>query len=247
MAPTFNVRTLHEDMQWDAGLGLRVWAKGLIGRVDVAYSDEGAGSADDDRSPVSVLMNVCGTRERMRPLLMRKRTLNNRVVMFVATETSLLQRSMRALSRYAIAELRRVLSKCTARRRQMTRTIVLDRDSLIHSVPRASGLIQSRRDRHRQATRMQHIWQAVITCAIPQATGGRRSRSQVSPPSLRPKPLRTCFSPASQRSDLLRTWTNARDATCPLVNNPRLESRCLGVEIRTWPAPEIQNVSESLR
>ncbi len=42
VAPTFNVRTLHEDMQWDAGVGLRVWAKGLIGRVDVAYSDEGA-------------------------------------------------------------------------------------------------------------------------------------------------------------------------------------------------------------
>ena len=62
VAPTFNVRTLHEDMQWDAGVGLRVWAKGLIGRVDVAYSDEGAGSADDDRSPVSVLMSVCGTR-----------------------------------------------------------------------------------------------------------------------------------------------------------------------------------------
>jgi hypothetical protein len=42
VAPAFNVRSLHEDMRWDVGIGLRVWAKGLVGRVDIGYSDEGA-------------------------------------------------------------------------------------------------------------------------------------------------------------------------------------------------------------
>jgi hypothetical protein len=29
-------------MKWDAGLGLRFWAKGLVARIDLAGSDEGA-------------------------------------------------------------------------------------------------------------------------------------------------------------------------------------------------------------
>jgi hypothetical protein len=32
-------------MKWDAGLGLRFWAQGLVARVDVAGSDEGVGVA----------------------------------------------------------------------------------------------------------------------------------------------------------------------------------------------------------
>jgi hypothetical protein len=29
-------------MKWDAGLGLRLWAKGIVARIDAAASDEGA-------------------------------------------------------------------------------------------------------------------------------------------------------------------------------------------------------------
>jgi hypothetical protein len=43
VAPAYDLSDLHRHMQWDAGVGLRVWAKGLVARVDVAYSDEGAG------------------------------------------------------------------------------------------------------------------------------------------------------------------------------------------------------------
>jgi len=43
VAPHWNPAMLHEDMQWSAGLGLRVWAKGLVARVDAAYSEEGVG------------------------------------------------------------------------------------------------------------------------------------------------------------------------------------------------------------
>jgi hypothetical protein len=43
VAPSYNIRELHRDMRWDAGIGLRIWAKGLVARVDVAYSDEGVG------------------------------------------------------------------------------------------------------------------------------------------------------------------------------------------------------------
>jgi len=41
VAPEWNLRELHEDMKWCAGLGLRFWAKGLVGRVDTAVSGEG--------------------------------------------------------------------------------------------------------------------------------------------------------------------------------------------------------------
>ena len=45
VAPNWNLKDLHRDMKWDAGLGLRVRAKGLVARIDVAGSDEGVGVA----------------------------------------------------------------------------------------------------------------------------------------------------------------------------------------------------------
>ena len=36
---------MHTDMKWDAGLGLRLWAKGLVARIDTAVSAEGFGIA----------------------------------------------------------------------------------------------------------------------------------------------------------------------------------------------------------
>ena len=43
VAPEYDLSTLHSDMQWNAGLGLRAWAKGLVARIDAAYSEEGVG------------------------------------------------------------------------------------------------------------------------------------------------------------------------------------------------------------
>jgi hypothetical protein len=43
VAPEWNFDELHRDMKWDAGIGVRAWAKGLVGRVDIAYSEEGFG------------------------------------------------------------------------------------------------------------------------------------------------------------------------------------------------------------
>jgi len=43
VAPHWNIDRLHSDMKWDAGLGVRAWAKGLVVRIDTAVSDEGAG------------------------------------------------------------------------------------------------------------------------------------------------------------------------------------------------------------
>ena len=45
VAPSWNLNELHTDMKWDAGLGLRLWAKGLVARIDTAVSDEGFGVA----------------------------------------------------------------------------------------------------------------------------------------------------------------------------------------------------------
>jgi hypothetical protein len=42
VAPSWNIEELHSDMKWDAGLGLRLWAKGIVARIDAAVSDEGA-------------------------------------------------------------------------------------------------------------------------------------------------------------------------------------------------------------
>ena len=43
VAPNWDASTLHEEMKWDAGVGLRAWAKGLVVRIDVAASDEDIG------------------------------------------------------------------------------------------------------------------------------------------------------------------------------------------------------------
>ncbi len=43
VAPSWNVDELHSNMKWDVGCGVRAWARGLVARVDVAYSDEGFG------------------------------------------------------------------------------------------------------------------------------------------------------------------------------------------------------------
>lgn len=41
VAERFDVGSLHSDMNWDAGLGLRLYSDGLLGRIDVAAAEEG--------------------------------------------------------------------------------------------------------------------------------------------------------------------------------------------------------------
>jgi hypothetical protein len=41
VAPEWSFSELHQDLKWDAGLGIRFWAKGLVLRVDSAYCNEG--------------------------------------------------------------------------------------------------------------------------------------------------------------------------------------------------------------
>jgi hypothetical protein len=43
VAPEYDIKELHSDMKWDAGAGVRVMAKGLVVRLDVAYSEEDVG------------------------------------------------------------------------------------------------------------------------------------------------------------------------------------------------------------
>jgi Omp85 superfamily domain len=43
VAPEWDFNTLNSDMKWDAGLGVRAWAQGIVIRIDTAYSDEGVG------------------------------------------------------------------------------------------------------------------------------------------------------------------------------------------------------------
>ena len=43
VAPEWNFNTLHSDMKWDVGLGMRAWAKGIVIRIDTAVSDEEVG------------------------------------------------------------------------------------------------------------------------------------------------------------------------------------------------------------
>lgn len=43
VAPEWDFNTLHSDMKWDVGLGIRAWAQGIVIRIDTAYSDEGVG------------------------------------------------------------------------------------------------------------------------------------------------------------------------------------------------------------
>jgi len=40
VAPEWRFSRLHSDMQWDAGLGIRAWAKGIVARIDTAVSEE---------------------------------------------------------------------------------------------------------------------------------------------------------------------------------------------------------------
>jgi len=40
VAPVWSLQRLHSDMKWDAGLGIRAWAKGIVARIDTAVSDE---------------------------------------------------------------------------------------------------------------------------------------------------------------------------------------------------------------
>jgi hypothetical protein len=43
VAPSWDAENLHRSMQWDVGVGIRAWAKGLVVRFDTAFSNEGAG------------------------------------------------------------------------------------------------------------------------------------------------------------------------------------------------------------
>ena len=43
MAPEYDLGELHTDMKWDAGMGFRLSAKGLVVRVDLAFSREDVG------------------------------------------------------------------------------------------------------------------------------------------------------------------------------------------------------------
>jgi hypothetical protein len=43
VAPAWNAEELHSDMKWSAGLGIRLWAKGIVARIDTAVSEEGVG------------------------------------------------------------------------------------------------------------------------------------------------------------------------------------------------------------
>ena len=40
-APSWDVSELHSDMKWSTGIGVRVFAKGIIARIDGAASEEG--------------------------------------------------------------------------------------------------------------------------------------------------------------------------------------------------------------
>ena len=43
VADSWDFSTLHEDMQWDAGIGLRASAQGFVVRADAAFSEEQVG------------------------------------------------------------------------------------------------------------------------------------------------------------------------------------------------------------
>ena len=43
VAPNWSFSRLHSDMKWNAGLGIRAWAQGILARIDTAYSNEGVG------------------------------------------------------------------------------------------------------------------------------------------------------------------------------------------------------------
>ena len=41
VAPSWDVSELHSDMKWSTSIGVRVFAKGIIARIDSAASEEG--------------------------------------------------------------------------------------------------------------------------------------------------------------------------------------------------------------
>jgi hypothetical protein len=41
VAPNWSFSELNSNMKWNAGLGIRVWAQGIVARIDTAYSTEG--------------------------------------------------------------------------------------------------------------------------------------------------------------------------------------------------------------
>jgi murein DD-endopeptidase MepM/ murein hydrolase activator NlpD len=43
VATEWGFSRLHSNMKWNAGLGVRAWAQGIVVRIDTAYSDEGFG------------------------------------------------------------------------------------------------------------------------------------------------------------------------------------------------------------
>ena len=43
VGPEYDQANLHSSLKWDVGLGLRAWAKGIVVRLDTAWSDEGFG------------------------------------------------------------------------------------------------------------------------------------------------------------------------------------------------------------
>lgn len=43
VAPEWDLSTLHEDLKWDAGVGLRAWVNNILTRIDIGYSSEGVG------------------------------------------------------------------------------------------------------------------------------------------------------------------------------------------------------------
>ena len=43
LASGWSITTLHSQMKYDGGLGLRIMRKRLVGRLDLAYGTEGAG------------------------------------------------------------------------------------------------------------------------------------------------------------------------------------------------------------
>ena len=45
VAPSWNLSTLHTDMKWDAGLGLRGMFGSGVARIDLAYGEEGMNMA----------------------------------------------------------------------------------------------------------------------------------------------------------------------------------------------------------
>ncbi len=42
VAGEYDLKELHSDMKWSAGIGLRAWVQGFVVRADTAFSDEGA-------------------------------------------------------------------------------------------------------------------------------------------------------------------------------------------------------------